>query len=294
MARPVDRNPGGAPGDWFVDTRCIDCDASRQLAPDLLDRVDGLTVFRRQPETEDEIAAAWRAALVCPTLSIGNLAQRRPPAGVFPFDEGDGVFRCGFNARSSFGAHSYFVVRPEGNLLVDGPRWAHELVDAFTERGGLAHVLLTHRDDIGDAQRYAEHFGARVWIHDADRVAAPFATDLLFGDAVSTIRPGLDAVPVPGHTRGSVMYLLDGDVLFTGDSLAWNPARDRLTAFRDVAWFSWEEQIRSLAKLAATVRFRRVLAGHGWSHAGDADALHDDLVALVERASEGSERWGDW
>ena len=294
MARAVDRNPDGPAGDWFVDTRCIDCDASRQVAPDLLDRVDGLTVFRRQPETPEEIAAAWRAVLVCPTQSIGNLAQRRPPPGVFPYDEGDGVFRCGFNARSSFGAHSYFVVRPAGNLLVDGPRWAHELVDAFTEHGGLSDVLLTHRDDIGDAERYAGHFGARVWIHALDGSAAPFATDLLDGTERTTIRPGLDAVPVPGHTRGSVMYLVDGDILFTGDSLAWNPRAERLTAFRDVAWFSWDEQIRSLGRLAETVRFRRVLPGHGWSHAGDPDALHDDLRALVERAGGGAERWGDW
>jgi glyoxylase-like metal-dependent hydrolase (beta-lactamase superfamily II) len=283
MARLGDRNAAGAPGDWFVDTRCIDCDASRQMAPDLLERVDGLTVFRRQPETDEEIAAAWRAALVCPTQSIGNLAQRRPPPGVFPHHEGDGVLRCGFNARSSFGAHSYLVVRPEGNLLVDGPRWAHELVDAFTEAGGLSEILLTHRDDIGDARRYAEHFAARVWIHELDAAVAPFATDLLRGSEVTTIRPGLDVIPVPGHTRGSVVYRVDDDLLFTGDSLAWNPATGRLTAFRHVAWFSWDEQLRSLARLAATTHFRRIFAGHGWSHSGDPDALHDDLQALVAR-----------
>ena len=33
---------------------------------------------------------------------------------------------------------------------------------------GIDHILLTHRDDIADAQRYAEYFDARVWIHDGD------------------------------------------------------------------------------------------------------------------------------
>ena len=46
MARVELRNGANVEGAWFCDTRCIDCDASRQLAPDLLDRVDGLTVFR--------------------------------------------------------------------------------------------------------------------------------------------------------------------------------------------------------------------------------------------------------
>ena len=30
------RNPDSAPGDWYVDTACIDCGASRHVAPNLI------------------------------------------------------------------------------------------------------------------------------------------------------------------------------------------------------------------------------------------------------------------
>jgi hypothetical protein len=45
--------------------------------------------------------------------------------------------------------------------------------------GGLADILLSHRDDVADADRYAAHFNARVWIHEDDQSAAPYATDLI-------------------------------------------------------------------------------------------------------------------
>ena len=279
MARAVDRNPDGPAGDWFVDTRCIDCDASRQVAPDLLDRVDGLTVFRRQPETPEEIAAAWRAVLVCPTQSVGNLAQRRPPPGVFPYDEGDGVFRCGFNARSSFGAHSYLVPRADGNLLVDSPRFLGSLAERVDELGGIAHVLLSHRDDVADADRWADRYGARVWIHEADAAAAPFATDVVHGSDAVTVAPGVVLVPIPGHTRGSVAVHVDDRWLFTGDSLHWNVRRQQLDVFPDQTWHSWDELAASMDVLAA-LNVEWVFTGHGMWHQVGTEAYARQMVAL--------------
>jgi len=284
MARPAERHPANVDGDWYVDTRCIDCDASRQMAPTLIGCAGGQSVFIRQPETAEEHAAAWRAMLVCPTLSIGNLRQRRPPSPPFPFDEGDGVFRCGHNTRDSFGAHSYLIVREQGNLLIDGPRFTRELVEPIAARGGLSDVLLTHRDDIGDAARYAAQFGARVWIHHDDRSAAPFATDFITGIEFTPLREDLLALPVPGHTRGSTMYLLDGHILFTGDSLAWSPQHEWLIAFEDASWYSWPEQKRSLGRVAdSPIRFDALFAGHGWSHRDNREQLNQQLQALVAR-----------
>ena len=89
--------------------------------------------------------------------------------------------RCGFSvdARSSFGAHSNFSMWPDGNLLIDSPRYAAELVKWFDASGGIGHILLSHRDDVADADKYARQFGARVWINGEGRSAAPCATDLL-------------------------------------------------------------------------------------------------------------------
>jgi glyoxylase-like metal-dependent hydrolase (beta-lactamase superfamily II) len=281
------RNPDSAPGDWFIDTACIDCGASRHVAPDLIVARYGKSVFARQPATSDERLAAWRALLVCPTASVrSETKQPRPHATIFPEQLTDGVWRCGFNARSSFGAHSYFVGRSSGNLLVDAPRFATELVKWFEDAGGIAHILLSHRDDVADAGKYAEHFGARVWIHHDDRSAAPYATDLIEAELARTIAPGLVAIPVPGHTRGSVVYLLDDRALFAGDSLAWSMREHDLVAFRDACWYSWSALTASLAKLA-DYRFEWLLPGHGWPIHLPADEMNTRLLALVARMREG-------
>ena len=68
MARLKDRHPGGAPGDWFVDTRCIDCDAARHVAPGLIERNpgDGVSLFVRQPETDDPKHVSYMTAQFSP------------------------------------------------------------------------------------------------------------------------------------------------------------------------------------------------------------------------------------
>jgi hypothetical protein len=144
MARRDLRHPAGVDGPWFVDDRCIDCDAARQVAPGLIARNpgDGVSVFTRQPETDEEVAMAWRAVLVCPTRSVGHETIRQPPQGVFPHDLGDNVHRLGHNAESSFGAHSYLVVRDGANVMVDAPRWTRQLVEPIEALGGIDLVLL--------------------------------------------------------------------------------------------------------------------------------------------------------
>ena len=62
----------------------------------------------------------------------------------------------------------------------------------------------------------------------------------------TAIAPGVVAHPVPGHTRGSVVFLVDEKVCFSGDSLAWSQERDDLIAFRGATWFSWKAQTDSL------------------------------------------------
>jgi glyoxylase-like metal-dependent hydrolase (beta-lactamase superfamily II) len=280
--KPI-RNPDSAPGDWYVDTACIDCGASRHVAPHLIIERNGKSVFERQPSTEEERLAAWRAVLVCPTASVrSETKQPRPQGIIFPQEITEGIWRCGFNARSSFGAHSYFAARATGNLLIDSPRYSGELVKWFENAGGIAHILLSHQDDVADADKYATQFRARVWIHLEDRSAAPYATDLLQGEAARTIDSGVVAIPVPGHTRGSVVYLLDDRVLFSGDSLAWSVRERDLIAFRDACWYSWSELTASLAKLTAC-NFEWLLPGHGWPvHLAVAE-MSARLAALVAR-----------
>src|SRR6266704_2892055 len=186
MAKLSERNPASAPGDWYIDRR-----ASREVAPGLIVHRKGKSVFARQPAGEDEERAAWRAVLVCPTASVGTGSHRAQPPDLFPQELAPGVYRCGYNAESSFGAHSYFVRRAEGNLLVDSPRHVKKLVQKLEDLGGVNDILLSHQDDVADAGRYAKHFNARVWIHQDDSRAAPYATDLLRGGEPAEVREQL-------------------------------------------------------------------------------------------------------
>lgn len=277
-----ERHPANAAGEWYVDTQCIDCGASRNVAPGLIVRRAGQSVFARQPSSKAEIETAWRAVLVCPTASVRREAGGSPPKGLYPEEISPGLFRCGYNAKSSYGAHSYFAVRPAGNVLVDSPRWTRHVSEFIGEHGGLKHVFLTHRDDVADTDRYARTFQADVWIHERDADAAPYATQLLRGATAADLMPGWKAIPVPGHTEGSVVYLLEDTHLFTGDSLAWSFPERRLTAFRDACWYSWSKQIKSLERLLE-FEFEWVLAGHGGSCRLPRPRMRSELAALVKR-----------
>lgn len=296
MARVDLRHPANAAGDWFVDTRCIDCGTCRDIAPAYFGTYGSQSVILRQPATPaappgpDPSVELWLAAQACPTSSIGTRSRQPRPGRLYPREvgAGSGVFDCGYCSEDSFGASAWFVARPEGNLLIDSPRYTDALGAPIEAAGGIDHVLLTHRDDVADARRWAERFGARVWIHADDARAAPFATDIFGGLHEVAVQPGVLAIPTPGHTRGSVVFLVDVvDVvdegfLFTGDSLAWSHEREDLVAFRDACWWSWPDQADSLERLARRHRFGWILPGHGARVHEAPDALHDRLLRLVE------------
>lgn len=281
MATKPDRHPQNAPGDWYVDQRCIDCGASISVAPGLITRREGQAVFVRQPADDADVEAAWRATLVCPTASVRRESRGSPPPGLYPHELAEGVYRCGYNSRSSYGAHSYFIERPAGNVMIDAPRWTRKIAAFLDAHRGLDHIFLTHRDDVADAGKYAAAYGAQVWIHDRDADAAPFATRRLRGDAVASPLHGWLAIPAPGHTEGSVLYLLENTFLFSGDSLAWSHAHQRLTAFRTACWYSWSEQASSLARLLDH-EFQWVLAGHGGSITQAPERMQEQLRALLD------------
>ena len=269
MPRLDQANPDNASGPWYVDTRCVRCDAARHWAYGLIDMDGrGSSIVTTQPANEEEEAAMWRAAAACPTKSIGNREQPREPAGVFPYQMTDGVFALGNNALSSFGAHSYLVAHPDGNLMIDSPRFSRPLAESVDELGGVAHVLLSHRDDVADYARWADRYGARVWIGEPDADAAPHATDATPMDSITVIAPGALSIPAPGHTTGHVVYHIYDRFLFTGDTLLWNQRRDEFDVTPDQTWFSWDVLADTMDMLAA-LKVEWLFAGHGmWRHIG--------------------------
>ncbi len=284
MARFADRLPGNAEGDLFVDSSCIDCATCREMLPSVYAQGDGFSYVHRQPETPGEVHRALMALVACPTGSIGSASKRGSKAALGSFPEhvvGD-VFFCGFTSERSFGAWSYLVTRPGGNLLVDSPRAAAPLMKRIEEMGGVSKMLLTHRDDVADHERFRATFSCERVIHRRDAAALGVTAErVLEADAPVEIVPGLLAIPTPGHTRGHVVYLFRETVLFSGDHLAYSPRRGHLVAFRDVCWFSWEEQTRSMERLLG-FDFTWVLPGHGDRfRAPSKAAMKDELARCV-------------
>jgi glyoxylase-like metal-dependent hydrolase (beta-lactamase superfamily II)/ferredoxin len=264
MASREQAVPENVPGPFFVDTTCIDCDTCRQLAPATFGETGNFSFVQLQPKDEAERQAALRALVACPTGSIGGGVPRETADAVraFPMSLADGVSYCGFNSRKSFGGNSYFVEHPDGNWLVDSPRFVEHLARRFAERGGIRHIFLTHRDDVADAEKYAARFGAERIIHRLELSAQPGAERVIDGFAPLELAPGFIAIPTPGHTRGHCALLYRSEFLFSGDHIWWSRHRGRLNASRDVCWHSWREQVDSVA-LLADYGFEWVLPGHG-------------------------------
>ncbi|HLQ27362.1 MAG TPA: hypothetical protein VK138_15975, partial [Acidiferrobacterales bacterium] len=97
-----------------------------------------------------------------------------------------------------------------------------------------------------------------------------------------TILPDVKAIPIPGHTAGSVAFLVADRFLFTGDSLNWDFETSALSAFKDYCWYSWEHQKRSLERLLQ-FHFEYVLAGHGGSISLPADEMRNALQSMLLR-----------
>ena len=100
------------------------------------------------------------------------------------------------------------------------------------------------------------------------------------GDAIPPLGDGLITIPTPGHTRGHQLLLYRDQVLFTGDHLAWSPGRETLIAFRDVCWYSWAEQTRSMEKLR-DYAFEWVLPGHGRIHGASREEMRGHLERCI-------------
>ncbi|MEX5218452.1 MAG: MBL fold metallo-hydrolase [Nitrospira sp.] len=283
MADVRKRLDANVAGNFFVDSTCIDCDACRQLAPASFEGVGNYSAVLRQPETDEQIHQAYQALLACPVGSIGtersDKAALQAARASFPIHFEDGVYYCGFNSDKSFGANSFFIRHPEGNWLIDSPRYIKQLVDYFERHGGLRYIFLSHEDDVADAAKYAKQFGARRIIHREDVDAVPDAEWVLDGTAAIELATGFTAIPVPGHTPGSMALLYKERFLFTGDHLWWEPESQTLESPRQLVW-NQSAIVESIAKLAG-YRFEWVLAGHGDRiklPAGEMQAKLEDLV----------------
>jgi glyoxylase-like metal-dependent hydrolase (beta-lactamase superfamily II)/ferredoxin len=285
MALEKLRRPENVPGDFYVDSTCIDCDLCRQIAPaSFADSGDQSAVYRQPAGAEDELQAL-KALVTCPTASIGTRTGKSAQAAarLYPEQIDGEVYFCGYASEASYGASSYLVVRPEGNVMIDSPRFARPLARRIREMGGVNLMFLTHRDDVADHEIWSREFGAERVLHTADMgpATAGIERPLEGCDAVE-LGAGLLAIPTPGHTRGHTVLLYRDKYLFAGDHLWWSDERTALTASRAVCWFSWSEQTRSMERLLS-YSFEWVLPGHGRRAHAPPSEMRTRLVSCIER-----------
>ena len=74
MADIDDKLPGQAPGKYYVDESCIDCDVCRTTAPNNFEanEDEGYSFVVKQPENDEEEAQCEEALESCPVESIGD------------------------------------------------------------------------------------------------------------------------------------------------------------------------------------------------------------------------------
>ena len=283
MATLNQRRSENIAGDIYVDNSCIDCDTCRWMAPTIFSRENSQSAVTQQPRNAAEREAAVQALLSCPTASIGTIDRPTDVKAVqesFPIPVTDTVYHCGYHSEQSFGAAAYFIQRPEGNVLVDSPRFTPPLATQLEEMGGIKYLYLTHRDDVADHRKFRERFGCDRILHRDDITDDTRDVEIVLeGEEAIALAADLLIIPVPGHSKGHTVLLytppnvrtstkISAPVLFTGDHLAWSTRLNQLYAFKNYCWYSWSQQIQSMKKLL-DCSFEWVLPGHGRRYHGD-------------------------
>lgn len=291
MAKLNLKRPENITGNFYVDNTCIDCDTCRWIAPDTFTRKGEQSAVYNQPQNEAQRKSALQALLSCPTASIGTMDKPTDIKSIqasFPILIEDNVYHCGYHPEASFGATSYLIKRPEGNILIDSPRFTPPLVKRIESMGGIRYMYLTHKDDIADHQKYHDHFQCDRILHidEITEETKNVEIKLEINEAYQ-FDDDILIIPVPGHTKGHTILLYKNKFLFTGDHLSYSHNLQQLYAFKDFCWYSWAELIKSMNKLTQ-YQFQWILPGHGRRYHADYDIMQQELNKCLEWLNENS------
>ncbi|MCO4758779.1 MAG: hypothetical protein KC477_12205 [Oceanospirillaceae bacterium] len=111
----------------------------------------------------------------------------------------------------ALGVSAYRIKTPRSTVLIDClPTFNPDLPAADA-------ILFTHRDFMGASDRYHQHWGTEVYLHEAEHqhpLASHHHVSHAFSDDFE--HHGIDAFVLGGHTPGFTVYIYR-DVLFVCD-----------------------------------------------------------------------------
>jgi glyoxylase-like metal-dependent hydrolase (beta-lactamase superfamily II) len=189
--------------------------------------------------------------------------------------------------RTGKGCLSYVIGRGEEAVVIDASLCPQIYLDVAARHGWqITSVLETHihADHLSRSRQLAKQSGAMLFLPAQQRVRFPF-TAVYDGETLATPALHLMALHTPGHTLESTCYLLDGHVLFTGDTLFLTSiGRPDLEANEAEAMHRAHALYQSLHRLRALPADTLVLPGH------TSAPVPFDGIPLMTRLSEIDER----
>ncbi len=151
--------------------------------------------------------------------------------------------------RDTLGGTAYFIVRNEGNILIDCPTWDETNQEYLRSLGGVRWLFLTHRGAIGKAREFQSAFDCEILFQEQEAYLLPgleiaaFRQELNLGNSVQILW-------TPGHSPGSscLYYPSEGGVLFSGRHILPNQLGEPVP-LRTSKTFHWFRQLQSIQLL---------------------------------------------
>ncbi|MBI4334078.1 MAG: MBL fold metallo-hydrolase [Chloroflexi bacterium] len=124
---------------------------------------------------------------------------------------------------------AYRIKTTDGEIWVDCPSCYDRRLEA------VKYITFTHHHFLGASNRYREHFGAQVRIHQDDsshRICKGFTFDRTFDK--DAVEDGVESYHVDGHTPGFTFYVFK-ETLFICDYVFYNLGSMRFNPFGPAA-----------------------------------------------------------
>jgi glyoxylase-like metal-dependent hydrolase (beta-lactamase superfamily II) len=151
--------------------------------------------------------------------------------------------------RDTLGGTSYFIVRNEGNILIDCPAADQMILDFLRSHGGVRWLFITHRGAIGKTPELQQALDCEVVIQEQEAYLLPGLTVTNFTQEI-ILASTAQIIWTPGHSPGSscLYYSELGGVLFSGRHLVPNQQGEPVP-LRTAKTFHWPRQIKNVQSL---------------------------------------------